>query len=148
MHTQPFVLKSSDAPSILHVLGVRIAVLVPEAASDTQRITLQSGDEGAGPPPHSHGWDESFYVIRGEVRFRYGEQTATCLSGSLIHIPAGTVHAFSFGPGGGEMLEITGAGSQAIAMFTALDRDLPPGPPDVAKISEIAGAHGLRFHLD
>lgn len=141
------VVTPGDRQAALNVIGVRIAVLVSDAASKTQRITLQSGDEGAGPPPHEHPWDESFYVTRGQVRFTCGGETSNCLPGTLVHIPAGTIHAFSFGPEGGEMLEITGAGSQAIPMFTALDREIPPGPPDVPKVVEVAGAYGVEFHL-
>jgi hypothetical protein len=65
----------------------------------------------------------------------------------LVFIPAGTVHAFSFGPGGGEMLEFTGAGSNAVRMFTALDREIPPGPPDITTVSRVGGEYGLSLHL-
>ena len=58
-----------------------------------------------------------------------------------------TVHAFSFGAGGGEMLEFTGPRSRAIAMFQALDREIPPGPPDVPKVVRVAGKYGVAFHL-
>lgn len=62
-------------------------------------------------------------------------------------MPAGTIHAFSFGTGGGEMLEVTGAGSKAVQMFTALDREMPPGPLDIPKVVQVAGEYGLAFHL-
>jgi quercetin dioxygenase-like cupin family protein len=113
MSTKRLVVKPGDRSPALSVLGVNVTVLVSDADSHVQQITHQSGDEGAGPPPHSHDWDESFYVIKGQVQFNCDGQTTTCLSGTLVHLPAGTIHAFSFGPGGGEMLEITGVGSNA-----------------------------------
>lgn len=147
MSSHSFVLQPGQRSPALNVVGVRINVLVSDTDSAAQRITLQSGEEGAGPPPHCHDWDESFFVIRGQVLFTCAEQRCVCAAGTLVHIPAGTVHAFSFGPGGGEMLEVTGAGSQAIPMFRALDREVPPGPLDVAKTVRVAGEYGLVFHL-
>jgi len=57
------------------------------------------------------------------------------------------VHAFAFGPGGGEMLEITGGKSKAIRLFAALDREIPPGPPDVAQVVRVASEFGVQFQL-
>ena len=105
--TQQFIVNPGDRGAALDVIGVKVTVLVSDAASQAQKITLQVGDEGAGPPPHSHPWDESFYVTRGELQFACGGQTTRCLAGTLVHIPAGTIHAFRSGPGGGEMLEVT-----------------------------------------
>ena len=147
MSTRNFILKPDDRSPALNVVGVKVTVLVSDKDSQAQQITLQSGDEGAGPPPHSHHWDESFYVTRGQVRFTCNGETTTCLAGTLVHVPAGTIHAFSFGPGGGEMVEMTGAGSKAVQMFTALDREVTPGPLDVPKMVQVASEYGLAFHL-
>jgi quercetin dioxygenase-like cupin family protein len=147
MNSKHLTVRPSDRAPALSVVGIKISVLVSDAVSSNQQITHQSGDEGAGPPPHSHPWEESFYVTKGEVQFTCGDQTTMCITGTLVHVPAGTVHAFSFGPGGGEMLEITGAGSKAIQMFSALDREIPPGPPDIPKVVQVAGKYGLTFHI-
>ncbi len=70
-----------------------------------------------------------------------------CVVGTFVYVPAGTVHAFSYGPGGGEMLEVTGMESKAIQMFTALDREIPPGPLDVPRVVQVAGEYGVKFHI-
>lgn len=147
MSPKQLVVKPDERNPALNVIGVQITVLVSESDSSAQKITLQAGDEGAGPPPHHHPWDESFYVTRGEVLFTCDGQSTVCTPGTLVHVPAGTIHAFQFGPEGGEMLEVTGAGSQAIAMFSALDREIPPGPLDVPKVVEIADAYDVTFHV-
>jgi hypothetical protein len=41
------------------------------------------------------------------------------------------------------MLEVTGAGSLAAQMFTALDRELPPGPPDIPKPNDLLKRNGV-----
>ena len=146
MNSKPFILKPGDRKAALNVIGIRVTVLASGADIKDQHITVQSGDEGSGPPPHSHPWDESFYVTKGQVNFMCGGETAICTAGTLVHVPAGTVHAFSFGPGGGETLEITGRGSKAVPLFTALDREIPPGPPDVERLLQVAGEYGARLH--
>ncbi|MBB1201741.1 cupin domain-containing protein [Enterobacteriaceae bacterium 89] len=142
-----FVLKPVDRKPALNVVGSRITVLATETDISDQQITAQTGEEGAGPPPHSHDWDESFYVIKGEITFFCAGEMINCVAGTFVHIPAGTVHGFRYGPGGGEMLEITGKGSKAVGIFTALDREIPPGPPDVEQIVRVAGEYGVTFHL-
>lgn len=147
MGPKHIVLKPGDRGPALSVVGMKVTALHAAADEKGQQITLQAGDEGTGPPPHSHEWDESFFVTRGHVLFTCAGETTDCLAGTLVHAPAGTVHAFRFGPGGGEMLEVTGVGSKAIQMFSALDRDIPPGPPDVPKVVRVAGEYGVTFHI-
>lgn len=147
MSSKLFILKPSDRKPALNVLGTKVTVLASGTDIQDQQITVQSGDEGMGPPPHSHDWDESFYVTRGQIQFACGGENAMCAAGTFVHVPAGTVHGFSYGPGGGEMLEITGRRSHAVSMFTALDREIPPGPPDVAKAIQVLGKNGVRVDM-
>ena len=147
MNPKPFVIKPADRKTALNVLGTRVTVLAAGGDSSDQRITLQSGSEGTGPPPHSHDWDESFYVSGGHIQFTCGGETSMCAAGTFVHIPASTVHSFSYGPGGGELIEITGRRSHAIEMFEALAHAIPPGPLDVAKAIQVCGDHGVTIHL-
>lgn len=147
MSTAAFIVKPGDRRQPLSAVGVQINVLVSDDASISQRITHQTGGEGAGPPPHSHSWDESFYVLKGQVLFTCAGETTACSAGTLVYVPGGTVHGFTFGPGGAEMLEITGSGSQSIQLFRAMDRELVPGPIDVEKTVEVCERFGLTFHI-
>jgi quercetin dioxygenase-like cupin family protein len=143
MNPQAFVLTPDSYPRALDVLGVQITVLAPNSATHGYEITLQEGGEGAGPPPHSHPWDESFFVMRGRVEFGCADKIVEARAGSLVHVPAGTVHAFRFGAGGGAMIEFSGAGGAATRMFTQLAQEVPPGPPDVPKLVAILQNHGV-----
>lgn len=134
MQPQAFVLQPQDYPRALNVLGTHITVLADNGRTQAHEITLQEGPEGSGPPPHTHPWHESFFVIRGQVEFHCAGQDLLAGAGTLVHVPAGTVHAFRYAAGGGAMLEIAGAGAAATAMFTALSDELPPGPPDVPAV--------------
>jgi quercetin dioxygenase-like cupin family protein len=117
-----FVLTPDRRARPLNVVGTQVTVLASNAATQSYGITLQQGDEGTGPPPHSHDWDEAFYVIRGEIQFVCDGEAHACQPGTLVHIPRGTVHAFQYGRGGGQMLEITGENARAAQMFAAVDQ--------------------------
>jgi mannose-6-phosphate isomerase-like protein (cupin superfamily) len=147
MKRKPLIVTPGNRNDALSVAGTNVTVLISHNDSETQQITLQSGQEGSGPPPHSHGWDESFFVVRGQVQFTCDGETKTCCAGTLVHVPAGTIHAFIYGVGGGEMLEVTSGASNAVRAFTALDRENSPGPVDVSKIVQVAGEYGVAFHL-
>ena len=147
MSLQPLIANIDNNNASLQVVDMRIDVFAHKEQTNGQEFTYQAGDEGMGPPPHSHAWDESFFVISGSVEIVAGGTSATCLPGTLAYVPAGTIHSFKFGPDGGEMLEITGERSRAVEMFTDLGQEIPTGPPDVEKIVEVMGRNGAPVHL-
>ncbi|HKR41887.1 MAG TPA: cupin domain-containing protein [Paraburkholderia sp.] len=138
MNPQPFVVKPDEYARGLNVVGETITVLASHDATWGYEIFMQQGPEGSGPPPHSHDWDESFFVIKGSVEVTCNDQTSHATPGTLVHVPAGTTHSFRMGPGGCEMLSVAGHTSRASALFTMIDQEVPPGPPDIAKLLEIA----------
>ena len=143
MKAQTFIVTPEDYVPALDVLGTKVTVLASNAATSAYEITLQQGDEGTGPPLHSHDWDESFYVLKGKVEFSCAGQTTLCTPGTLVHVPAGTVHGFRYGVGGGEMLELTGQGGLATQMFTAISKEIPPGAPDAPKVRAVLEQNGV-----
>ncbi|NGZ09910.1 MAG: cupin domain-containing protein [Nitrospira sp. LK70] len=126
-----------------NVIGTQVTVLASNAATQSYGITWQQGAEGTGPPPHSHDWDEAFYVLKGEVPFLCDGKTYACNVATLVHVPRGTVHGFRYGSGGGQMLEITGAGALAAQMFRAIDKEIPSGSPDLPKLLDVLTRNGV-----
>ena len=147
MKARPFVVSPKTYERALNVLGVSVTVLASNVQTQGYAITLQSGDEGAGPPPHRHDWDESFFVLRGSVELSIDGEANVYGPGTLVHLPAGTVHGYRFGAGGGEMFEITGQGSNATQMFARVDREVPPGPPDVPALTALLRRNGVTLML-
>lgn len=143
MKLQPFIVSPSDYDPALNVLGTKVTVLASSEATQGYEITLQQGDEGTGPPLHFHDWEESFFVLKGQIEFSYGNKTVMCLPGTLVHVPAGTEHGFCYGAGGGEMFELTGQGSMATRLFTAFNKEIAPGPPDIPKVLEVLKQNGV-----
>src|ERR1017187_6581968 len=143
MKIQPFVVTPKDYARSLDVVGEKITVLASKTATQGYEIFRQEGDEGTGPSPHSHDWDESFYVVNGTVEISHLDRTITATPGTLVHLPAGTVHSFRFGAGGGQMVSVTGQSGLASQLFTDIDKEIPPGPPDIAKLIEVGQRNGV-----
>ncbi len=57
MDPRAFVVTPRDYAPALDVLGARVTVLASNAATGAYEIPLQRGEEGTGPPLHSHDWD-------------------------------------------------------------------------------------------
>ncbi len=143
MNPRPFVVAPEDYPRPLNVVGEQITVLASGAATAGYEIFLQQGPEGSGPPPHSHPWDESFYVTTGEIEFGIENESRVASPGTLVHLPAGTTHWFRFGKGG-QMISMTDR-LGASRMFSDMDREASPGRPDPEKLAAIAARHGAAI---
>lgn len=143
MTPSPYFVRSSDYAAPLNVVGEHITVLASARATGSYEIFLQEGPEGSGPIPHTHPWDESFFVLRGEVDFSLGDDPACTASvGTLVHVPAGAKHWFRWRQGGGAMVSITSR-TGASAMFGDIHDEIAPDQPDVGKLMAIATRHGL-----
>ena len=142
MNPQPLVVSTQDRSQPLDIVGEQITVLASGPQTGSYEIFLQAGPEGSGPPPHSHPWDEAFYVMRGEVAFGIGERESLAVAGTLVQLPGGTTHWFRYGRGGGEMLSITSRAGAA-AFFTECAANVSSEAPDMPKLLGIAQAHGV-----
>ena len=111
--SKPIIKFPDDLPTPLNIVDEEITILTSKPESSGYEIFLQEAAEGSGPPPHSHDWDESFYVIKGGVEFGYDEEQVTATAGTFVHLPADTVHWFRFNAGGGQMISITSQTSNA-----------------------------------
>lgn len=143
MKAEPFVVSPKTYEPALNVLGVSVTVLASNQATLGYEITRQEGEKGMGPPPHSHDWDESFYIIAGKVEFNCSGKTTVCSPGTLVHIPAGTMHSFRYLADGCDVLEVTGQGGTATQMFTAVSRESASGSPEIPKLLEVLKQNGV-----
>jgi mannose-6-phosphate isomerase-like protein (cupin superfamily) len=48
-----------------------------------------------GPPLHHHAFDETFYVLDGELTFQVGDDLLTAGPGALAFAPRGVHHTFA-----------------------------------------------------
>lgn len=48
----------------------------------------------SGAPLHSHPWEETFYILEGEIEIQMEGSKQVVTAGSVIHFPKNTVHGF------------------------------------------------------
>jgi quercetin dioxygenase-like cupin family protein len=138
------IITETSAARALNVVGEEVRVLVSSDQTASYEVFHQMGADGDGPPPHSHPWDEAFYVIRGAITFGTDDHELIGQPGTFVHVPGGTTHWFRFGAGGGEMISLTSRAGAA-AMFAEFDREIAPDKPDLAKLVEIGARHGATL---
>jgi quercetin dioxygenase-like cupin family protein len=126
------------------IVGEQLTVLASGAQTGSYEIFHQAGAEGSGPPPHSHPWDEAFYVLSGEIAFGVEDKDMIGTAGTLVHVPAGTTHWFRFGKGGGAMLSVTSR-EAASHFFAECHDSLDARAPDLAKLVEIGAKHEVKL---
>jgi quercetin dioxygenase-like cupin family protein len=145
MNRKPLIVRADDCEP-LSVLGTQVTVIASNLQTGGSGFTLQRGAEGTGPPPHCHPWDEAFYVLDGAIDFVVDGTTTRVEAGTLVHVPKGTTHAFSYGPGGASLLEVTGPDSTAAELFNQLAAEMP-GDVNVEQVVTIFGRHGAKLMI-
>ena len=138
---KPLIIPNDKRAKPLNVGGFLITILASESDTDGYEIFHQAGTEGKGPGPHYHPWDESLYITKGQVHCGINNEETLAYSGTLVHIPAGSVHWFRFGKDGGEFISTTSKGN-ASKMFTAFDQGATWESPDREKLIKLAAKHG------
>ncbi len=139
------IVRNSEG-KVLNVLGDNQNIKL--RAEDTNgQFTLieQNNEPGAAIPSHVHeNEDEVFQVLEGQVEMSIGDETTTLSTGDLIFCPRGIPHSFKVigEENARAMVSIFPAGLER--MFEEL-ADLPAGPPDMDKVTEICGKYSLKF---
>jgi mannose-6-phosphate isomerase-like protein (cupin superfamily) len=140
-----FVMASEQPKPCLPIVGETIRILADATQTGGPEFFEQFGPEGSGPPPHTHPWDESFFIVEGMLDFVAGDETVLLGPGSLVHVPAGTVHAFRYRTDG-RMFSVTSS-KGAADFFQDLAAKLPDGSISIPVIVSTAAAHGLHLVL-
>jgi mannose-6-phosphate isomerase-like protein (cupin superfamily) len=123
-----------------NVLGETINVLASAAETGSSEFFLESVPLDGGPPPHSHPWDESFYLVSGELDYVVDGQPGTARAGAFVHLPAGTVHSYTSRTEPSVMIAVTSRAG-ASDLFADLDAASVEAPPAPEKVVEVANAH-------
>src|SRR3954469_13095035 len=94
MQSQALVGSSRDVRT-LKVLGGDVRFLCEGANTGSAWSIMEATlAEGAGPPPHTHAWDEGYFVTAGSVEFTVDGRSFTAATGDFVYTPGGTSHGF------------------------------------------------------
>jgi mannose-6-phosphate isomerase-like protein (cupin superfamily) len=143
---------NSIAPRVLgpsHGRSVRIAGLGARFMAQSDGVSLVEhplAPRALGSPLHRHAnEDEYSYVLEGRVGVMLGEEVVVAEPGDLVVKPRGEWHAFwNAGDEPARLLEVIAPGGFEgyFAEVAELGQD---GPPDPARIGEVAARYGLEI---
>jgi mannose-6-phosphate isomerase-like protein (cupin superfamily) len=127
--------------------------LGPEDTDGRYDLVETLAPSGHQPPPHVHATeDEGFMLLEGELTVTTEDGVTVLRPGDSINGSAGRPHAIQVtSPTPARWLNVTqpaGFAAFARAFGTPADRpELPvlDGPPDLARLTEVAAAHGITF---
>jgi quercetin dioxygenase-like cupin family protein len=122
------------------------------ATNSTLAVVEMRMPAGFAPPPHiHHGEDEAFYLLSGRLDAQIGDQRFPAEQGAFLWLPRGVQHGFVVGDEGPcTMLTITTPAGfddfvAEVGSPTATLSLPEPREPDVPRLIEIAGRHGIEF---
>ncbi len=141
----PGTISTLDNSDSLYVLGETLRPLLTNAMGSPIEIFDTRGPADAGPPPHTHAWDEFYVVLEGELEVCLdGEEPQTLLKGSAVHIPAGTVHSYRNATDDTHFLTIVTKGN-ADKFFHDVAQNVEMSPPDIPEVVRVGANHGIDF---
>jgi quercetin dioxygenase-like cupin family protein len=149
--------------------AVRGGIIRPHAEGDSTSlfgdayVVKAAGEETGGTlavieahlAPHSSGTplhvntleDENYYVIEGTLTFRMDDRDVEAPAGTFVHIPKGMVHSHWNATAAPIRLLAFPAPAgfeRFFADLAELMKTMPPGPPDMGRMSEFYEKYGLR----
>jgi quercetin dioxygenase-like cupin family protein len=132
------------ANETMNMLGEQFTVLAAGEETGSYELFVQVVPLGAGPPLHSHQWDEAFYVLEGQLVFSTGEQDLRAPVGTFVHFPADSPHRFASRGGTATILSFT-SHPGAAAFFRESHRMNSEHPGDLEKFMAVPGRHEVRM---
>ena len=149
MSQKSFVIQPEDRDEPIQVVASdKTWVLASKEETKGYEVFLHDGLAGSGPRAHSHDWDETFFILDGDLTFKIDGEEMAAKPGTFVHIPAGTVHEFKYGENGTKMIAITGVGSKAAKLFTELAAENAKESPKQKNLIEIIARNGMHITLD
>ena len=125
-----------------------------EETAGTYCLSRALSAPGGGAPPHRHDFEESFYLLRGQLRFTAGNQSFDLDTGDFINIGANVAHRIDntssaeaevitlCAPAGFDQFQTAGGYSMDGPGGT-----LVPDSPEVrARILAAAAEHGVEMN--
>jgi quercetin dioxygenase-like cupin family protein len=76
-------------------LSTNVVLNGEETGGHVSVTEIMVPSNSAGPPLHTHDFDETFYLLEGELIFRVGELLVTKGAGELCFVPRKVVHALA-----------------------------------------------------
>lgn len=79
----------------LFIVGDVYTIVVSGSATDGRYCLIDMlVNDGGGPPPHRHDFEEMFSILEGELQFTFRGKTRTMKAPFTVNIPSNAPHQF------------------------------------------------------
>lgn len=126
-----------------YVLGETLRPMLTNAMGSAIEIFDTTGTPGGGPPPHTHLWEELYYVLSGEMDVHIDGATSRLSMGGIAHVPAGVPHSYTT-LDDTHFLTIVTKGNAA-KFFKQVATEIEMNPPDVKGVLRVGAQNGITF---
>jgi len=126
-----------------YVLGETLRPMLTNAMGSAVEIFDTKGPANAGPPMHTHAWEEIYVVLEGELEVTVGDKTSHLRAGGYAHVPANTPHGYR-NVTDAHFLTIVTRGNAA-KFFKQVSTEIEMSPPDIAGVLRVGASHGITF---
>jgi quercetin dioxygenase-like cupin family protein len=143
----PAFIMAADQGRVLHQLGHTAREIVTgDQSGGAYYVFDLTSPPGLGIPPHVHSReDEVIHVVEGEFEVFLDGKVSRAGVGSTLNFARGTAHAFrNIGSTAGKTVWFVTPGGSFQAFFRKL-AEVPPGPPDMAKIAALFAEFGMQI---
>ena len=144
-----------DGKDRLWFLDTLVTLRVPhETSSEGVSILESRAPRGDSPPLHTHGEDEIFHVLEGEMLIRVGEQDHHVRAGETLLASKSIPHTYRVESEEARWLVITGRGDfeRFVRSFSRPaehdglpERGGPPTPEQVEALTAACRKHGIEL---
>jgi quercetin dioxygenase-like cupin family protein len=141
----PATINAVETSEKLFVLGETLRPLLTNAMGSAVEVFDTRGPASAGPPPHTHPWEEVYVVISGELEVTVDGQSRVIGPGGVAHVPAHTKHGYR-NVTEAHFITIVTRGNAA-KFFSEVAADVKMNPPDIAGVVRVAASHDITFFL-
>ena len=134
---------TADTEESYFLLGETLRPMLTNAMGSAVEIFDTKGPAEAGPPPHTHAWEEIYVVLAGELDVTVAGKTTRLGPGGFAHVPANTPHGYR-NVTDAHFLTIVTKGNAA-TFFKKVSTEVEMNPPDIVGVLRVGADHGITF---
>lgn len=145
MENKSKIITDTDG-SVFNVLGdIQTHKLIGTDTGKQIMEWVSNVEPGVGIPPHVHTLeDEIFRVVEGQVEIMVNGEVTVLNAGDIAFAPKNIPHSWTVVGNETAKMICSAFPSGIESMFSELS-ELPAGPPDFEKVSEICAKFGISF---
>lgn len=137
----PKIIRSQEGQILMG--GRQTIKLKSEDTNKSMSVIYSMVPAGSGIPVHVHSLeDEIFEITEGELEVSLDGKVHTMAKGDMVFLPKNVPHGFKATKDTNMWVTLIPGGSEEMFVEMAA---LPPGPPDMEKVSRIAEGYGIKF---